>query len=562
MKKILLCILFLIILRLVCAFYAPPEWWGINYLGFLNPTFVFIISGLSISFLLFWKRLPKIAWKFTNFIFNKYIIINSIIIASIFTVLFYTYSVPFPILDDGSHVVTTMFRYIVGADNFGSLWIEYLSYKLIEVFVHINRNSVPDSWHSIISVFQWVSYITGFLYVFFVFYLTNKLKYTNLFKLTLTSGFLFCGGILFYFGYIEYYAPIYLFGTLFILSGLREVGEFPLWSTIFFVISLPFYMLSIVFFPMLMTLYFLWQRMNIKYIIGIWGVIILACFIFYLSQNQTNDETFFLSWFGWSGWKIGILTAQHLYDIINILLLISPIIILLPFIFKFKGEQDFIFVLSCAVFWFVFLIPTRALLAMNFGMFVFCGMSLTLLVIFLIKKNNVILSQVVIQMLLLVIPWIYLNSLFQPSVERFKSITEVYMNLLPKPWVQQYIEKLRKCYVAAGNFNGEITCMTSAINLTNDSYEYAKLNGLLSQLKQQHIAISDTSTRQIIKILPKILKQDLMKIVRISQQDSLAIGDLGIYIIQKTYILSNHKYLNELKYYFKEFNEKRADDHK
>jgi hypothetical protein len=448
-------------------------------------------------------------------------------------------------------VLTGLFRGLVGVDSMGTLWIEYFSYKLVALLSKVSPNNVVGSINSLYMTFCKIGYVTGFLYVFLVFFITSTLKGSNLFKLSLAVGVISCGGILFYFGYVEYYAIMYLFGTLFVLTGLKEVGEFPKYSLICFVVAMMFHQLCFVFFPAMVALFMFWRKIRVNYVLITMSVFLLICLGYYLSQDHTTGETFFLTWVSCEKWGIGIFSAQHILDIINVILLISPVTILLGIVvFKIKKDPVVIFVLICVIFWTAFSLSSRALLARNWDIFALWGVVATVLLVISVKTDKFLLSQIAVQSLLFVLPWVYLNSLSHESSERFNSITALYMETIPKGWTQSHLETQRKYYSSVQDFDGEIYIITTTIDLTNDSYEYIKLIRTLSSFEQSKKMLSQESTRHILMTLSHIVKQDMSQMVVVDAENDVSRRDLWGFIIKKTHVLSDQSYRKELESYY------------
>jgi hypothetical protein len=60
MKVPIICFFIIIVLRLIGSIILPIEFWGINYMGFLEKTFFIGMTGLSLLSLCFWKQVPEI----------------------------------------------------------------------------------------------------------------------------------------------------------------------------------------------------------------------------------------------------------------------------------------------------------------------------------------------------------------------------------------------------------------------------------------------------------------------------------------------------------------------
>jgi tetratricopeptide (TPR) repeat protein len=109
-------------------------------------------------------------------------------------------------------------------------------------------------------------------------------------------------------------------------------------------------------------------------------------------------------------------------------------------------------------------------------------------------------TQLALQSLLFVVPWIALNVSFQPSLDRFLALTESYRTLLPAEVSAGHYETLRSAFAAARNPEGQIAMIGRAVELTRDPYEYYKLTRVYEEAPSLTPAMLGAAERSLVAI--------------------------------------------------------------
>jgi tetratricopeptide (TPR) repeat protein len=500
--------LILILARIVAGFFPASMFWGFNFHGFLSDTFVFTLALLSLA-----AAVPAIAEQLLD-AFSKIAarvfpenarqsLVVHAAIAAAFGLACWQFVVPFAFLGDGVHVARALFRYNTGAGlAYGTLWLEPASVlvynTLIKAFMPVQSGSVSVDISAYTRIFVYVSFILGVLYVFAVLRLSAGVSSIPLRRLAVASGIFGCAGIIFYFGYVEFYAFLYFFGSIFLLAATQEVRltRFPLWTTISLAAAVIFHLSALVFVPVYLVTLWLWRTSGrvdaseqvasyVKTWTWIMAVVLLVAFGGYLWMDISAGNNYFISLSSDHGY-LTLFHPLHLLDVLNNLVLHSPVgLALLVLIVVLRRQipvQDprFLIAASSTVVWAALCLAHSAI-ARDWDVYALLGVSMILTGYFFVENLNTestrryCIAQLVVQPLLLVIPWIALNASFEPSLKRYSAITESYAKVLPPEVSLGHLETLRSAFVTAHLPEGEILTVVRCLQLKFDPYECYKL---------------------------------------------------------------------------------------
>jgi tetratricopeptide (TPR) repeat protein len=109
-------------------------------------------------------------------------------------------------------------------------------------------------------------------------------------------------------------------------------------------------------------------------------------------------------------------------------------------------------------------------------------------------------TQLAVQSLLFVTPWIALNVSFQPSLDRYLELTELYRPILPGEVSAGHYETLRTAFANTHNPEGEIAMILRAEELTRDRYEYYKLVRVYEEATSLTPTMLGAAERSIVAI--------------------------------------------------------------
>jgi tetratricopeptide (TPR) repeat protein len=493
--------------RVVASLYPHGMLWGLNFQGFLGDGITLPVMALAVIAAIpavADALHPAVAWLAERLFPEqraKSILIHTAVAVG-FGVCCRLLFIPFPFLGDGVHVARALFRYNAGAGlAYGTLWMEPGSVLVYNTIIKLVAPASPVASGVDISqysrVFMEISYALGAVYLFGVLRLSSAVTTAPPRRLAVVSGILGCAGILFYFGYVEFYAFLYLFGTLFLLSAMREVRlpGFPRWTTILLAAGAAFHLSALMFLPVYGLTIWLWggergreeesATIPTRTIAAAVGGFLAAAFIVYLVLNLTGNNHFFIALTSDKGY-LSLFSAQHVMDVLNNLALHAPVALaLLALAMVMRGRLQraapgFWIAATSAVLW-AALCWSHSAIARDWDVYALLGVSLALAGTWIaesIREQHVqryAVVQLVVQPLLLVIPWIGINASFERSLERYSAITESYVASLPPEVSLGHLETLRSAYVASGQSEGEILTIARGLQIQFDPYECYKL---------------------------------------------------------------------------------------
>lgn len=519
----------IVLIRTLASFDATSGLWGLNVSGFLSNEVTLVLAVLSLSL-----AVPTVGMRLNRMVSftgdalfpeerGKRILVHAVI-AGACGILFWKLFVPFSFLGDGVHVVRALFRYAEDAGfSYGTLWNEPLTVltivTLIGLFVPHAGGDATVQLQGYTEVFLVVSFVVGAVYVFTVMMIAHRAARTSLQRMALTGSIFGTAGMLFYFGYVEYYAFLYLFGTMFLLVGMVEMQmeRFPKFSTIVFACGVAFHLSALVFLPA--WVFLLWRKKfmhdsnGLRKLLIANAIFLTLAFVFYIALNAADANTFFIPLTSETS-SFTLLSPQHLLDVLNNLALGAPVSLAMIFCFFVMKKTDYelsrstVFAVHGVLYWLALCVGHSAI-ARDWDVYALLGTTIAVAafaMVLSIKQEHVrsyFLGQLAVQPLILIIPWIAVNTNFFHSLDRFTALTELYVPILPKEVSAGHFETIRSVFSATNNREGEIATIIRVANLTGDPYEYYKLTRAFESattLSPEMLAALEASLGNILQL--------------------------------------------------------------
>ncbi len=413
--------------------------WGFNFLKYF-PQYVLGIYTLLILFIIY----PYTANKIVAFLsrlscsFQKLSIpVRIIIISLIAGVIFYLLRVHVHSLGDGYQRVYEIEKGLIYYHTEPlDFYIHAIFYRLL-LLLDINSAELSYVITSILSGVVFVNAI----------YLYKFPEQVNSMIATLTKILILAsGGLQIYFGYVESYSLYYMFSLLFLLYSLKYLisGRGLIKASILISLAIASHITASFLLPGFIYLAYLnlkngeLKSFREKYLAPlIVGTVILALIIQEISRQfikvaiETPYSGLLLPLFKVN--EYSLFSPQHLYDILNQILLIAPysfliLALLIPAkrVIKYKGSfAIFLFILIISALLFMLLIDPKLGYARDWDLFStpagIIGLSLSFLLLFgkgmkqISKYNAFVIGSLSI---LLLSGWILTNSSAQKQLGR------------------------------------------------------------------------------------------------------------------------------------------------
>jgi tetratricopeptide (TPR) repeat protein len=519
----------LILLRVVVSYLPGAALWGLDFLRYVPSPMLFILTGLALL-IAFDRRgiLGNAVEKAAAFVFpeSKARRIATLAAFSLAVIaVFSSFNIAYPFLGDGKHVGTTLYRILKGhTEAQAVLWNEPLThlYYLFAfktfspetlTFDHVNLKGFY-------AVFRWTSYILGSIYVFSVFVLSGNIAKNALQRLALSLGILGCGGMLFYFGYLEYYAFLYLLGTLFLMTGLSDLKKrkAPIKSGIMLGLAIAFHLSAVVFLPAYMYLladHFKNREAKSAFapasVLKITMYVMGCCVAIYLALQFLDIQGFFIPLLpGDALWAL--LSVQHGFDVLNNLFIHAPFAVAVLVVFQLGKKAnawqspELQFAGIAGLFWLA-LIVSHSAIARDWDVYALFGTSIAVMAFLMVQElaeaaaRRYYMRQMVLQPILLLIPWLYINYVPAKAEIRFADVTDHYAEILPPDVTTGCYETLREYNANVKDVRDEIYFLSRVIEYDRSPYQYFKLSRTLrksEQLDAPELAFVGRSMNEIL----------------------------------------------------------------
>jgi Flp pilus assembly protein TadD len=308
------------------------------------------------------------------------------------------------------------------------------------LFLNLLRPGIDPSFsYTILSV------LCGGIFVFLILQLSDLLGETAFNKILIFSSVVTLGSIELFFGYVESYTILLVGLTLFILLSLLYLRDKINIIFVFLVLcfSIGVHVSAIVLIPALFyVMFWKWEKTRRRFfdlfsvtsLLGCLAITSAAIWKVFLMEGEGNRFGQFIPLFSSSGNKFTLFSPAHIGEMINQLLLVSPVGILLFLFFlffaiKFKSFRDpflnFLLISSLAGLFLIFVYNAHLGVA-DWDLRSLPGIFISLLGMLLFLKwgsrwtgfKNYGLILIAVSFFHL-IPWILLNADTQMSLDRY-----------------------------------------------------------------------------------------------------------------------------------------------
>ena len=394
-------LLVLVLIRLIPILFPDSRTWGFNHLIFLPGYFTvgFFVLAAVMLILPFFSRAAEwggtLANGFSHLFYEspKKLFYRAVFI-SIMAGLFIGFAAKIHFLGDGYAIldnVTSQKGAILKWSEKGATTLQLTVQSML---------GDPD-YNNALKAFRIISIVSGIVSLWFFFLIAGLADDNKIKRLLIFICSVFSGILLLFFGYVENYPPLWIALSGYIYFGLKHIktGQGLIGAIVFLFLGLFVHIQMGIFLPALVYLLFcrgkglvIFQKFKESLIIlGILIVIAVAVAFVYMFRTNIYFENMFLTLI--EGKPVdpdySILSIPHLFDIINQLLLLSPlIIILLMLSFRdirsmLRQEIGIFLALAAAggLLFLLFIDPTLAM-ARDWDLFSICAYGLTLLAIF------------------------------------------------------------------------------------------------------------------------------------------------------------------------------------
>lgn len=343
--KIILALTLLIYLLFGLASLLPLEaFWGLNHISFLpfGSSLIFYLGLIALVLILAVsppeKFIAQIEVQLTKTVSNFKL---RIIIALLFSLLFYAFKMETHFLGDGYSWLSLLGYGKTSFHKFAEPGSIYLVKYIQELLGGYTKATAQVT-------FQMLSVISGGIVIYCLLDIIKRLEKAGVSALLSLVTLLFSGHMLLYFGYIEFYPISWAANLVFINLSLRylQLKKGLLWVISVYLISMAAHIQALYFLPALgylITIRFESPILRkIGYIVIGLGAVTGASVFIWLYRTNLTFELLILPFFSGRPPAIDytVFSFRHLFDIINLILLVFPgIIILAPLLFTKLNKE-------------------------------------------------------------------------------------------------------------------------------------------------------------------------------------------------------------------------------
>lgn len=411
--------------------------WGVDSWSYYPPiiSILLLITSTILIFISFNHYFLDIVKKISDF-FRK---IPFFIWIIIFGLLLIFLSQKLFMLGDGLlRIRNTQAGYMFSPAEPMDTWLHTWLFKTLKPLLNITSADI----YIITSIFSGLISIIGVR-----FYLKKIFPQSYYKRLFIGLSFFLCGSVQLFFGYVESYSIMVCFIILFIFSTINHLEKetFSIVPMLFLSLGTIFHPLAIVLLPS--ALYFYMKVINrIKiskaraYILLSLAFVFPILLMFGLFSLQGYDLSkffttakadFFLPLLS-SAHTYGVLSLEHLIDILNLIFLTSPSIIAIHLIKKTKFKSKwFLLISTISLLIFSILFKPDLGFSRDWDLFSILAFPLSILVIFSIVnidnnlKNSYVLILIFVS-LFHTMPWVINNSNEELSLKRAENLANTY----------------------------------------------------------------------------------------------------------------------------------------
>lgn len=471
------------------------RFWGFNHLVFLpfQYAILFAIVGFIVILAPFIPVLSswgvKVSDLFAKVFFEStrktYYRLGFVLVAGF---AFFLFRMPTHFLGDGYQYLSN-----IGSDK-GS-FIKWSEGGITYLAIGVQSLLGPKNFATALLAFQIISIISGMVSIWFYFSISGLLSSNSTMRAIIFMALICSGSALLFFGYVESYSAVWAIMTAFLKYTVQylKTRKGLITAIVLYFAALILHALFIIFFPALVYLVFQHENLNSIYrkykkliFLLIAGALIAMAILFVMKwQSDLYFQNIFLTLF--QGKPIDpsyyLFSVSHILDIINILLLLSP---LLPLLVWFAGKRlwpaktdsiaIFLFLFSAGALAFLIVIDPSLTMPRDWDLFSFSTIGPTLLALAVLSnkaKNSLpkVASAILIVLPLFALPYLLTNLTENGSVKYISSVID-----LDQPKSRGTLTILRDYYIGR---NGSLA---DSINIEIEN-RYANFGLLRRALK-------------------------------------------------------------------------------
>jgi Flp pilus assembly protein TadD len=446
-------LLILAALKFLPFIFKDGRFWGFGHLIFLPDSHAVILVVLcllaSIIFVIEqWKPISPWLTEFfdRSFYTGRYWISARIGFVMLMSGLFSVFVMPNHFLGDGYSLIANL-----GSETGTFLkWSEQgITYVLIILQSLLGEQNEQTARIS----FQIISIISGAVSIWFYFAISNLYASDSARKVVMFLAMLFSGTLLLFFGYVENYPFLWVGFLGYFYFGMKYIkggGGF-VFSLLFLLVSIFIHLQAIVLVPSFMFIIFcrgvgrkLYDRYKI-FLLVLLAAVFVGGIVIFIRQIQSNlyFENIFLPLFGGkpSNPGYGIISIRHIVDILNLIILLSPLFLAflifnlarLKKVFS-NGEFFYLALISVTGFTFVAIIDPKLGMARDWDLFSTVLIAPTVLLIMLISARQLesikkMTLPMTIFLLAYCLPFLSVNTSQKPSIDFAKHLITLDKNI-------------------------------------------------------------------------------------------------------------------------------------
>lgn len=519
----------LILLALVVSWHflsgyvLPAKLWGIHHLSFFSIWVGLIITTLTL--LLFIPVVNDFLLKFSERAFGIFKVPFSLLkkrmrllLVGVFSFLvFWLLRTKLHLLGDGYFRIKDIYQ-----DRFPTAeWLDGLIHlSLYKVFSAVFIFWTPDLTYAVISC------LSGVAFIYLIIHLSDNLGKTNLEKIFIGGVIFSLGSMELFFGYVESYTLLQVFLAAYILcSVLYLKGKLSLiWPLIMLAVACALHICALIFIPSF--LYLWWRELKREgsiffksshlILAGVFSALTVWRILIVASSPETGVHTSLLIPLIPSPENnFTLFSGAHIMEFINQLLLLSPVGIILFFLFvnkAFKQKDPVIrFLFVASIFSLVFIFLFNSILgSADWDLRAFPGIFLVLFgSLFFLKKAQgwINLKNFVFLFLWIsffhTVPWIILNQDREKSLDHYKLIQ--LNDPHPQDETNYNLFKIARVLEMAGLYDESEKLYQDGIKVNPlDGRNYHNLAGMYMRLDREDEA--ESLLTQVLKLHPDYFK--------------------------------------------------------
>ena len=333
----------LLLIRFLPLFIPEARLWGFNHLVFLPDSYLVVyilLTAIALALLIPRRNhgSKESPVEIISSLFfdtqNKYY--YRILFIAVSACMFIVFAAPAHFLGDGYALIKNLGSETGSFYKWSERWITVLLSKIQLILGEKNEQTARTA-------FQIVSVISGMVSIWFYFLISEIISNNNFKRLVCFAVLFISGVMLLFFGYAENYPLLWVFIGGFIYFGVKRTqsGGGLLAAGIFLLLGLLVHLQTVIFIPAYVFLlfckgkgYYLYKKLGIWFRVFV-GVISSALVILFFYKY--NTDLYFRNIFlpllqGKNSYpEYALLSWKHAIDIINQMILLSPLLPLMIF---------------------------------------------------------------------------------------------------------------------------------------------------------------------------------------------------------------------------------------